>query len=74
LAAIDEARDPLILSLLGGRIGRTPPPPSSISARAVGTSPTSAIVGQKEPIFGGEEDTQQDVWNTRSLRLRKALG
>jgi hypothetical protein len=74
LAAIDEARDPLILSLLGGRTGRTPPPPSSVSSRAVGTSPTAAIVGQKEPVFGGEEDTQQDVWNTRSLRLRKALG
>ena len=74
LAAIDEARDPLLLSLLGGGKGRTPPPPSSISARAVGTSPTAAIVGDKEPLFGGEEDTQQDVWNTRSLRLRKALG
>jgi hypothetical protein len=49
-------------------------PPSSISPRAVGTSPTAAIVGDKEPIFGGEPDQQQDVWNTRSLRLRKALG
>jgi len=48
--------------------------PSSISPRVVGTSPTAAIVGQKEPIFGGEEDAQQSVWNTRSLRLRKALG
>ncbi len=48
--------------------------PSSISPRAVGTSPTAAIVGDKEPIFGGEPDQQQDVWNTRSLRLRKALG
>lgn len=48
--------------------------PMSVSARAVGTSPTAAIVGQKEPVFGGEEDAQQDVWNTRSLRLRKALG
>jgi hypothetical protein len=48
--------------------------PSSISPRVVGTSPTAAIVGEKEPIFGGEEDAQQSVWNTRSLRLRKALG
>jgi hypothetical protein len=47
---------------------------SSISPRVVGTSPTAAIVGQKEPIFGGEENAQQSVWNTRSLRLRKALG
>jgi len=48
--------------------------PSSISPRVVGTNPTAAIVGQKEPIFGGEENAQQSVWNTRSLRLRKALG
>jgi hypothetical protein len=48
--------------------------PSSISPRVVGASPTAAIVGDKEPIFGGEPDQQQDVWNTRSLRLRKALG
>jgi len=48
--------------------------PSSISPRVVGTNPTAAIVGDKEPVFGGEPDQQQDVWNTRSLRLRKALG
>jgi hypothetical protein len=48
--------------------------PSSISPRVVGTNPTAAIVGEKEPIFGGEENAQQSVWNTRSLRLRKALG
>jgi hypothetical protein len=47
---------------------------SSISPRVVGTSPTAAIIGQKEPIFGGEENAQSDAWNTRSLRLRKALG
>jgi hypothetical protein len=47
---------------------------SSISPRVVGTSPTAAIIGQKEPIFGGEENAQSDIWNTRSLRLRKALG
>jgi hypothetical protein len=46
----------------------------SISPRVVGTSPAAAIIGQKEPIFGGEENAQSDVWNTRSLRLRKALG
>lgn len=54
--------------------GRRTAAPMSVSPRAVGTSPTAAIVGQKEPVFGGEEDAQQDVWNTRSLRLRKALG
>lgn len=47
---------------------------SSISPRVVGTSPTAAIVGDKEPIFGGDEGVQSEAWNTRSLRLRKALG
>lgn len=48
--------------------------PVSISPRVVGTSPVAAIVGEKEPIFGGEPDPQQEVWNERSLRLRRALG
>lgn len=48
--------------------------PMSISPRVVGTSPVAAIVGEKEPIFGGEPDPQQEVWNERSLRLRRALG
>jgi hypothetical protein len=64
--------NPLDVRPARGSIRRAPP--SSISPRAVGTSPTAAIVGDKEPIFGGEPDQQQDVWNTRSLRLRKALG
>jgi hypothetical protein len=63
---------PLDVRRAGGSTRRAAP--SSISPRVVGTSPTAAIVGQKEPIFGGEEDAQQSVWNTRSLRLRKALG
>lgn len=64
---------PLDVSIAAAPRRRTATP-MSVSARAVGTSPTAAIVGQKEPVFGGEEDAQQDVWNTRSLRLRKALG
>jgi len=56
----------------GSRTGT--PYQSSISARAVGSSPTAAIVGDKEPIFGGDEGVQSEAWNTRSLRLRKALG
>lgn len=63
---------PLDVRRAGGSTRRAAP--SSISPRVVGTSPTAAIVGQKEPIFGGEENAQQSVWNTRSLRLRKALG
>jgi len=55
-------------------VGRPRGVQSSISPRVVGTSPTAAIIGQKEPIFGGEENAQSDAWNTRSLRLRKALG
>jgi hypothetical protein len=73
LAAIEESFKPMDVRIarVAGRRGTAP---MSVSPRAVGTSPTAAIVGQKEPIFGGEEDAQQDVWNTRSLRLRKALG
>lgn len=73
LAAIEESFKPMDVRIarVAGRRGAAP---MSVSPRAVGTSPTAAIVGQKEPVFGGEEDAQQDVWNTRSLRLRKALG
>jgi len=73
LAAIEESFKPMDVRIarVAGRRGTAP---MSVSPRAVGTSPTAAIVGQKEPVFGGEEDAQQDVWNTRSLRLRKALG
>ena len=45
----------------------------AVSPRATGQG-AAAIVGDKEPIFGGEPDQQQEVWNERSLRLRKALG
>lgn len=73
LAAIEESFQPMDVRI--ARVaGRRTAAPMSVSPRAVGTSPTAAIVGQKEPVFGGEEDAQQDVWNTRSLRLRKALG
>jgi hypothetical protein len=73
LAAIEESFKPMDVRIarVAGRRGTAP---MSVSPRAVGTSPTAAIVGQKEPVFGGEEDAQQDVWNSRSLRLRKALG
>jgi hypothetical protein len=45
----------------------------SLTPRQVGQG-YSAIVGDKEPTFGGDPGQQQDVWNIRSLRLRKALG
>jgi hypothetical protein len=60
------------LDVRPARVGRAAP--KSISPRVVGTSPVAAIIGEKEPVFGGEPDPQQDVWNVRSLRLRKALG
>jgi hypothetical protein len=60
------------LDVRPARVGRSRP--MSISPRVVGTSPVAAIVGEKEPIFGGEPDPQQEVWNERSLRLRRALG
>jgi hypothetical protein len=53
-------------------VGRTPTP-RSVTSRAVSTG-QGAITGMKEPTFGGDPGQQQDVWNVRSLRLRKALG
>ena len=49
------------------------PAVSSLTSRSVGTGP-GAITGIKEPTFGGDPGAQKDVWNVRSLRLRKALG
>jgi hypothetical protein len=54
-------------------VGRTPTPVSSVTQRAVSAGP-GAITGMKEPTFGGDPGAQSDVWNVRSLRLRKALG
>jgi hypothetical protein len=56
-----------------GTVGKTPTPVQSITQRAVSTGP-GAITGMKEPTFGGDPGAQRDVWNVRSLRLRKALG
>jgi hypothetical protein len=53
---------------LGGR-GETPGIPSRVTGEAL-----VGILGDKEPLFGGDEDEQRAVWNRRSLRLRKALG
>ena len=44
-----------------------------ISSRVTGEA-LVGILGEKEPLFGGDEDDQRAVWNRRSLRLRKALG
>lgn len=47
--------------------------PAALTPRQVGQG-YSAIIGEKEPTFGGDPGQQQEVWNVRSLRLRKALG
>lgn len=49
--------------------GQTPGIPSRVTGEAL-----AGILGEKEPLFGGDEDDQRAVWNRRSLRLRKALG
>lgn len=47
--------------------------PLSLSPRQVGQG-VGSITGRKEPVFGGDPGAQQDVWNIRSLRLKRALG
>jgi len=49
------------------------PESQPFGARVTGEA-LASILGEKEPLFGGDEDEQQAVWNRRSLRLRKALG
>ena len=65
-------RIPATIDSRPGVVGRTPTP-VSVTSRAVSTG-QGAITGMKEPTFGGDPGQQQDVWNVRSLRLRKALG
>lgn len=45
----------------------------TLSPRVTGEA-LASILGEKEPLFGGDEDQQRAVWNRRSLRLRRALG
>ena len=61
---------------LGGRVvfNRLDLPESRPFASRVTGEALASILGAKEPLFGGDEDEQQAVWNRRSLRLRKALG
>lgn len=44
-----------------------------ITGRVTGQS-LVGILGDREPTFGGDPGQQQEVWNIRSLRLRRALG
>ena len=53
----------------GGRPETTP-----FASRVTGEA-LASILGEKEPLFGGDEDEQRAVWNRRSLRLlSRALG
>lgn len=71
---VTEGTMPPTIDIRGGGGATTPSPyRTSVSSRAVGTGP-GAVTGRKEPMFGGDPGAQQDVWNVRSLRLRKALG
>lgn len=45
----------------------------TVSPRVTGEA-LASILGEKEPLFGGDEDEQRAVWNRRSLRLMRALG
>ena len=72
-------RQPSDLSTVQLRIAREAPESTaaretpSISTRVTGEA-GEGILGEKEPLFGGDEDDQRAVWNRRSLRLRRALG
>ena len=67
-----EGQAGAIVDRRGATVGKDKTP-VSITGRSVGTGP-GAITGMKEPTFGGDPGAQEDVWNVRSLRLRKALG
>ena len=67
-----EGQARAVIDRRGALVGKDKTP-VSITGRSVGTGP-GAITGMKEPTFGGDPGQQQEVWNIRSLRLRKALG
>jgi hypothetical protein len=69
-----DGTTPPVIDIRGGTVTDTPTPyRTTVTSRSVGSGP-GAIIGRKEPMFGGDPGAQQDVWNVRSLRLRKALG
>jgi hypothetical protein len=72
-------RQPSDLSTVQLRVsGETPAASAVRETPAISTRVTGeageGILGEKEPLFGGDEDEQRAVWNRRSLRLRRALG
>lgn len=71
---IGELRTPLRPSLIFDRETGGRPETTPFASRVTGEA-LASILGEKEPLFGGDEDEQRAVWNRRSLRLlSRALG
>lgn len=69
-----ELRTPLRPSLIFDRETGGRPETTPFASRVTGEA-LASILGEKEPLFGGDEDEQRAVWNRRSLRLlSRALG
>jgi hypothetical protein len=64
---------PAVIDVVPGTTQTTRNVRTVAPTRTVGGGDVSAF-GRKEPIFGGDPNQQQDVWNIRSLRLKKYLG
>ena len=69
-----ELRTPLSPSLIFSRSLPARPETTPFASRVTGEA-LEGILGEKEPLFGGDDDEQRAVWNRRSLKLlSRALG
>jgi hypothetical protein len=69
-----ELRTPLSPSLIFDRETGGRPETTPFASRVTGEA-LASILGEKEPLFGGDDDEQRAVWNRRSLKLlSRALG
>jgi hypothetical protein len=69
-----QLRTPLSPSLIFDRETGGRPETTPFSSRVTGEA-LASILGEKEPLFGGDDDEQRAVWNRRSLKLlSRALG
>jgi hypothetical protein len=69
-----ELRTPLSPSLIFDRETGGRPTTTPFGSRVTGEA-LASILGEKEPLFGGDDDEQRAVWNRRSLKLlSRALG
>jgi hypothetical protein len=69
-----EIRTPLSPSLIFDRETGGRPTTTPFGSRVTGEA-LASILGEKEPLFGGDDDEQRAVWNRRSLKLlSRALG